>query len=136
MSQPEHHVLSAMHADRSLEQHLRSLEERLLQPGIRKSAEEVAALLDDEFVEFGSSGRIFDKQQVVEGLQAESPVRLSLTDFKAVLLAPDVALATYRAIRYGDSGEPPIHSLRSSVWKLIEGRWSMVFHQGTPAGGA
>jgi hypothetical protein len=125
-----------MRADRSLEQHLRDLEERLLQPGVRKSAEEVAALLDDDFVEFGGSGRIFDRQQVVEALRAESPVRLSLTDFKAVLLAPDVSLATYRAIRHGDSGEPPVHSLRSSIWKLIEGRWLMVFHQGTPTGEA
>jgi hypothetical protein len=125
-----------MRADRSLEQHLRGLEEQLLQPGIRKFAEEVAALLDDDFVEFGGSGRIFDKQQVVEALRAESPVRLSLTDFKAVLLAPDVALAPYRAIRYGDSAEPPIHSLRSSIWKLVEDRWLMVFHQGTPTGEA
>ena len=23
------------------------------------------------------------------------------------------------------------HVLRSSIWKLIDGRWQMVFHQGT-----
>ena len=119
--------------DSDLERHLRHLEERLLQPEVRRSAEEVAALLADDFVEFGSSGRIYDKRQVVEGLQAESgdPGRLSLTDFKAVFLAPGAALATYRALRHDESGAPAASSLRSSIWKLADGRWRMVFHQGT-----
>ncbi len=25
-----------------------------------------------------------------------------------------------------------MHTLRSSVWKLIDGNWQMAFHQGTP----
>lgn len=38
--------------------HLRALEEALLQPDVRKS-EELVALLADEFIEFGSSGRVY-----------------------------------------------------------------------------
>jgi hypothetical protein len=38
---------------------------------------------------------------------------------------------TYRVIRQGTADEPPIYSLRSSIWKLIDDRWQMVFHQGT-----
>jgi hypothetical protein len=31
----------------------------------------------------------------------------------------------------GSASEQPTYSLRSSVWKLIDGRWQMVFNQGT-----
>jgi hypothetical protein len=121
----------AMQANPSLEDHLRQLEERLLQPNVRKSAEEVPELLASEFIEFGSSGRIFDKEQIIASLQMEPTVRRSLVDFKTCILAPAVVLVTYRAVREGTSAEPPIYSLRSSIWKLIDSRWQMVFHQGT-----
>jgi hypothetical protein len=120
-----------MQADPVLEDHLRQLEERLLQPSVRKSAEEVSELLASEFIESGSSGRIFDKQQIIASLQMESTVRRSLVDFKTWILSPGIVLVTYRAIRQVAPGEQLIYSLRSSIWKLIDGRWQMVFHQGT-----
>ena len=52
----------------SHEEFLRRLEERLLQPEVRQSAEAVADLLADDFIEFGSSGQVFNKQQIIEGL--------------------------------------------------------------------
>jgi hypothetical protein len=121
-----------MQANLALEDHLRQLEEHLLQPSVRGSAEEVSELLAREFIEFGSSGRIFDKQQIIASLQMEPTVRRSLLDFKSSVLAPGIVLVTYRVIRQGPSNEPPIHSLRSSIWKLIDDQWQMVFHQGTP----
>ena len=36
-----------------------ALEEDLLKPEVRKSADRVGRLLADEFIEFGSSGRVF-----------------------------------------------------------------------------
>jgi hypothetical protein len=118
----------------SVEQHLRELEERLLQSNVRKSAADLDILLAADFVEFGSSGRVFDKRQIIENLRTESFGRRSLMDFKTVPLAPGVVLTTYRAVRHGDAGKQPTYSLRSSVWKLIDNRWQMVFHQGTLAG--
>lgn len=53
---------------------------------------------------------------------------MTLTDFKVKLLASDVALTTYRVIKHKDMK----YSLRSSIWKLKEDTWQMVFHQGTP----
>jgi hypothetical protein len=44
-----------MEADIAVEEHLRHLEERLLQPEMRKAAEAVAELLAEDFMEFGSS---------------------------------------------------------------------------------
>jgi hypothetical protein len=111
---------------------LRSLEEQLLKPEVRASPDEVGYLLADEFIEFGSSGRVYDKRQISEALQQETPdptTRISLVDFVARRLAFEVILVTYRTIR----PDRPESRLRSSIWKLIEGRWQMVFHQGTPS---
>lgn len=117
----------------SIEEHLRTLEEELLQTDVRKTAARLDELLAEEFIEFGSSGRVFDKRDIIDSLRSESATRLSLTDFKARVLAPGLVLATYRAVRYGAPDEQPAHSLRSSLWKLIDSRWQMVFHQGTPS---
>jgi hypothetical protein len=120
-----------MRAEPSIEQHLRQLEEQLLRPEVRGSTEKVSALLADEFIEFGSSGRVFDRQQIIAALRAESPMRRSLADFSTSVLAPGVVLVTYRAIRDDASGKSPTSSLRSSIWKLIDRRWQMLFHQAT-----
>jgi hypothetical protein len=110
---------------------IHSLEERLLQPKVRRSAKKVAALLADDFVEFGSSGQVFNKQQIIESLQQEPPVQRSLLEFKVSVLASDVILATYQAAWHNGPNEPPTYSRRSSIWKWMDGRWQMVFHQGT-----
>ncbi len=115
-----------------LEELIRPLEERLLQAGVRQSADDVAELLADDFIEIGSSGRIFDKQATIDGLQHESSVEILLTDYRARILAPDVILFTYRAIRSASAPAQATQSLRSSIWKRLDGRWRLVFHQGTP----
>ncbi|WP_315790045.1 DUF4440 domain-containing protein [Fischerella sp. JS2] len=123
-----------MAAEYSQEILLRKLEERLLQPDVRRSALEVADLLADEFIEFGSSGRVFDKQQTIEHLQNEPIEPLtqrSITEFNTSVLAAGVVLVTYRVVRYSTASEEHVYSLRSSVWKLINNQWKIVFHQGT-----
>ncbi|MBB5316116.1 nuclear transport factor 2 family protein [Tunturibacter empetritectus] len=113
--------------------HLKSLEERLLDPTIRRDSEAVAAHLTDDFLEFGGSGRVFDKAAILEDLQDEPPRPPSLlSDFKTRELAPNVILATYKATRRNAAGEPIGQSWRSSIWTHVNGQWQITFHQGTP----
>jgi hypothetical protein len=49
------------------------------------------------------------------------------------LLAPDVALATYRSVRDDAAGGLSAVALRSSTWRGKDDAWRL-FHQGTPAG--
>jgi hypothetical protein len=115
---------------------LRRLEGELLKPDVRRSEEQVARLLAEDFIEFGSSGRVYNKAQVIEALRHEPPdikARVSLVDFSARRLASDVILVTYRTLQSGGLEVPAGSRLRSSIWKSIDGRWQMVFHQGTPA---
>jgi len=116
----------------SLREHILSLEQRLLHPDLRQSPSELDLLLADDFLEYGSSGSIYRKRDVIDALQHESPQLRSLTEFNVVALANDVVLATYRIARHGLPGSAPSHSLRSSVWKLNLGKWQLLFHQGTP----
>jgi hypothetical protein len=115
----------------TLSEQIYQLEDRLLQPEIRRSKEEIAKLLVDDFVEFGSSGRIFDKIQVVEGLPHSPTVPMVIEDFQIKVLSSNVVLATYRVVRTNEPREEMKNSLRSSIWKFIDKRWQMVFHQGT-----
>jgi len=105
---------------------IRQLEEQLLRPEVRASADRVAVLLADGFVEFGTSGRIYNKGQIVDLLQREQG-RLdqssTISEFSARRLAADVLLVTYRIVES--------RTIRSSIWKLTSGRWQMEFHQST-----
>jgi hypothetical protein len=99
-----------------LEQWLHDAEESLLQPEIRRSAYRVATLIAEEFVEFGSSGKIYAKQQVIAVLRRMEHVPMGMQDFHAVEIASDTVLVTYRAARTDGDGS----SLRSSLWKQIK----------------
>jgi hypothetical protein len=108
---------------------------KLQRPEIRASAAEVAALLADDFFEFGASGSVWSREQTLEDLpqeQNEPPRETSCSDFAVHWLAENVALVTYRGTRRIPSEARELHFLRSSIWKLIDGQWRMAFHQGTP----
>ena len=117
--------------------HLNFLEEHLLDPAVRRDSKAVVSYLTDDFLEFGGSGRAFDKAAILEDLAKESqdepprPASL-LSDFKTRDLAPNVILATYRATRFNAEGEPISQSWRSSIWTHVNGQWQITFHQGTP----
>lgn len=115
---------------------IRSLEERLANPLPGDSRESLAAIFAGGFREFGSSGRVFDADMVLGALGgvAQRPSRppISLEGFRVERVAPNVILATYLArVVAGPGWKPP--TLRSSLWCKREGRWQIVFHQGTPA---
>lgn len=116
----------------SLFERILSLEESLLQPAVRSSPAALAELLADDFIEFGSSGKIYSQQQLVDLLPHETEVAYSLYDFQVRELAPAVVLATYRTTRTTAGGRQKSHALRSSIWGRTDGRWRLLFHQGTP----
>jgi len=108
------------------------LEEKLLRQETRNSPGEVATLLHPDFFEFGQSGTVWNRQQTIDTLAQEHPMERSLTDLSVRSLAADVTLVTYRAVGRDLASGNEWHSLRSSVWKLTDGRWQIIFHQGTP----
>ena len=114
-------------APEALAAQLRRLEEELHTACARTSAR-CSQLLADEFIEFGSSGRIYGKADVIAAWQDEAPAGISVEEFRIEPLAPGVVLVAYRALR---RGRPPVLSLRSSIWRQQGDQWRMLFHQGT-----
>jgi len=112
--------------DHNLKEHLRQLEEMLLQPEIRRSKSEVEKVVAEDFFEFGSSGKVLYQGSGIkeEGLAI---VNMTMSDFVIHPLTTDVVLATYRIC----NRETNEHSLRSSIWKKTHESWRMCFHQGT-----
>jgi hypothetical protein len=116
-----------------IEAHLRDLETRLLHPDIRRDPTQAAALIADDFLEIGASGRTYNKSAILELLQTEPPLPpITLSDFHARPLADNIILVTYRTTRHDASGHPSTSAKRSSIWIYRDSRWQVTFHQATP----
>lgn len=110
---------------------LYELETSLHKKEIRNSREQVGMLLADDFLEFGKSGMVFDKQSILDLLQSEeTDLQIEVSDFSVKELAADVILVTYKGSMLNDEGVT-VSTLRSSIWVSKEGSWCMTFHQGT-----
>lgn len=116
-----------------LEQHILQLENNLLKPEIRQSAEKLSELLWDGFTEFCSSGYIYryNKGETVDEGTNLQQINWEIKDFAINELSDDCLLATYKVIKHSELNENRKYSLRSSIWKCFDGKWKMVFHQGT-----
>jgi hypothetical protein len=115
----------------NLAQTLQALERAVHQACLENLPDRLADLLDDRFIEFGRSGRSYNKADQLKNLSEDQPAELHAQDFAVLPLSAEVALLTYRSANVTASGELERHSLRSSIWSRVEGRWQMVFHQGT-----
>lgn len=105
----------------ALASELRALEELHQGPRVRASASELAALLADDFSEFGASGRCYDKRAVLEMLPLEAPRgAFRIEDFRVRSLGDRCALATGSVLR--------------AIWERSPSGWRLVFHQGTASG--
>jgi hypothetical protein len=121
---------------------LEGLEEFLFDPIERREVASVSALLAEDFREFGSSGRVYTKLDILSELSTEQPAMVTITEFTCDLVSPGVALVTYKSLTTHES-RAQTRELRSSIWAQRpvqpyatpgvgrEMRWQMIFHQGT-----
>lgn len=92
------------------------------------------ALLSEDFEEFGASGRAWTRDEIVDQLATEPYTPPEIEAFRCRVIAPGVALVTYRTVRRDVETGSAKAANRSSIWKREEkGAWRVVFHQGTPA---
>ena len=111
-----------------LKKHILKLEKDLLKPETRKSSEKISQLLSDDYIEFCSSGNIYNynKDDVFDKDSNLFEIKWEIKE-----LSNDCILATYKLIKHSELRENMKYSLRSSIWKLFNGTWKMIFHQGT-----
>lgn len=92
----------------------------------------LAELIDNEFIEIGSSSVIYDKTEVIRWLGSDDQSERIGTSFKARPLAENIILLTYMSSIKSTPLAESKQAMRSSIWRLTDGKWRMVFHQGTP----
>ena len=112
---------------------IREYEEALLDPAVRRESGRVLALLADNFLEIGASGKTWNREQIVDQLATEEYIQPTMDDFECSMITDSVVLATYKTIRIDTMTGTRAVSLRSSLWTKDSGRWLLRFHQGTRA---
>ena len=111
---------------------LRKLEQSLLDTAVRHDRKKMRSMLAENFLEFGSSGRVWTRNSIIELLAQETAfVAPAIEDFRCAFLTDDVTLVTYRTVRTDAETGELLASLRSSIWVNESGTWRMRFHQGT-----
>lgn len=88
-------------------------------------------VLHDDFVEFGQSGRVWDRATTVDVEPAEIGAILPLRDVEVHEVADGVALLTYTVTDQFGEGRSARHTRRSSWWLRRQHGWRLRFHQGT-----
>ena len=117
----------------SIEEHLLQLENYLLKSEIRKSSQRINEILTNDFIEFCSSGSEYHYKNgdIFQKEDDNNTLCWEILDFKIKELSNDCILATYKLIKHSELRENMKYSLRSSIWKLFNGTWKIIFHQGT-----
>jgi hypothetical protein len=113
---------------------LHRLELMLMDPAVRRDREQVARLLAEDFVEFGSSGCVWTREMTLDGLETDTYSPPVVECFECKMLGGDAALVAYRAVRTKEATGEGTVTLRSSIWTRVSGDWKLRFHQGTRTG--
>ena len=107
------------------------LESSLLQQEVRISVEKLNVLIADDFIEYGSSGQIYDKKDILERLPMGQALTYALDDFQCIQLSLDIIQTRFKTERINPDNTKTI-ALRTSLWRKSNNNWQIFFHQGTP----
>jgi len=97
------------------EDRLFELEQRLAQVGRRLSAEDAGSLIAEDFVEFGASGKVWSKAEIIAAMSQWAPIERIVEDFRVRELSASICLVTYKVIGVTKDRQASPFSLRSSI---------------------
>lgn len=110
---------------------LTRLETALWQSATRFDRAFMDSVLAEDFLEFGRSGRRYDRQAILDGTPYAIDCELPLPELELRPIAAGVVLVAYTS-RVIEDGVTLV-GRRSSLWsRAADGRWVLRFHQGTP----
>jgi aminoglycoside 3-N-acetyltransferase len=103
-------------------------ERELLDPVCRVDPARVAALLADDFVEIGKSGRVWSRDDVVTTLAAEPGMDgVTIGPMRGQRIAAGLVVVRYTTHHHGGVGT--VH--RTGWWRKTTNGWRCWFHQAT-----
>jgi hypothetical protein len=78
-------------------------------------------------------GMVLERTEAMESWMGNVPWRdFEIDDVRVVSLANNAALLTYRATARRAKGVASYRALCTSVYRMVDGRWWLVFQQQTP----
>jgi hypothetical protein len=95
----------------------------------RKDYDSFATFIDSAQVEVEPHG-VFDKEGTLKLVRMFDASKGELSDFKTVKFNDDATLVTYLVTI---SGAKPQKERATTIWVNRGGKWSALYHQGTPA---
>ena len=109
---------------------LKQLEPIFHHPELGTNRSDFENMMADEFWEVGASGRIYNRQYVLDELEKRynNPVKdvWETKDFNCMKIAPNNYLLTYTLLQGNRI------TRRATIWRRTDERWMIVYHQGTP----
>jgi len=109
---------------------LERLEEELWLGETRFDLDRMNELMADDLFEFGRSGRVYQRQDILTIESQPIAAVIPLLEFHARLLDENIDRVTYNsAVTYDGEIE---YARRSSIWSRTRSGWVLRFHQGTP----
>jgi hypothetical protein len=108
---------------------LKELEESLWRAETRLDRDYMEEVLAPDFFEYGSSGRIYAREDVLGKSAEPIKARLPLEAWAARLIDGQTVQTTYIT----GIEDAPLRANRSSIWSRTSQGWKLRFHQGTPA---
>jgi len=106
------------------------LERELQTPECRRDRARVIALLADDFIEVGASGRVWDRPSTLQLLgteaQKSTDAVIEVHDLAGRVIGDGFVMARWDSARGGRRAR------RTSLWRRDPAGWRLVHHQGTP----
>lgn len=109
---------------------LRGLEEDLWREETRFDIAYMKRIIAEDYIEFGRSGRTYDRASVLAAPRQPIVAVIPLPNFQARSLSDSIAQVTYDSHVVYEGAV--LYAHRSSIWSLEPDGWKLRFHQGTP----
>ena len=108
------------------------LEKKLMDHDVRSNADKIKELLEKDFIEFGSTGKVYKYTEgdVFDNSDNKN-ISYEILSYAFRQLAPDVVLMIYKVKKTDLIMKKEELTLRSSIWRKKSEDVKMVFHQGT-----
>ncbi len=110
-------------------QELETLEESLWRSETRFDLAYQQKVFAPDFFEFGRSGRIYSREEMIRTESQEIRASMPLQNFSVRALDENTVQTTYISeVQYKELER----ANRSSIWSKTSHGWQLRFHQGTP----
>jgi len=115
----------------ALADYFQRIEAEMFTPEVCQSRIELESRYAVDFVEVTAGGKSYNREEIIKLLLDMAPAEVTIENFAARHLAPEVVLLTYRSHVNQPDGGASSSAIRATIWRLENSRWVADYHQAT-----